>query len=169
MLNDRPVNPREEGMKIRQANQEDALELSSLCRDVQRLHAEAHPELFKNPEREDFAEGYFSEVLVEPGITIYIAEEDGSAVGYVFCRFIERPENPFNFAVCRLSVDQISVRPAAQGGGIGAALMGQARNLAKELGVEKIQLDSWDFNSPAHGFFESLGFRKFNFRFWQDV
>ncbi len=65
-----------------------------------------------------------------------------------------------------LLIDQISVRPAARGKGVGAALMGQAETLAKNLDVKRIQLDSWDFNLNAHAFFEHLGFQKFNFRFW---
>jgi len=37
---------------------------------------------------------------------------------------------------------------------------------AKELAVQRIQRDSWDFNTDAYAFFERLGFQKFNFRFW---
>jgi GNAT superfamily N-acetyltransferase len=66
-----------------------------------------------------------------------------------------------------LLVDQISVRPTAQGQGIGAALMQQADLLAVELNVQRILLDSWGFNTKAHKFFESQGFAKFNFRFWK--
>jgi len=40
---------------------------------------------------------------------------------------------------------------------------------ARELGVSKIQLDSWNFNTKAHIFFEGLGFEKYNYRFWRDL
>ena len=66
-----------------------------------------------------------------------------------------------------LLIDQISVRPEARGKGIGTALMKQAEILASTLDVERIVLDSWDFNSGAHAFFESRGFRKSTFRFWK--
>ena len=67
-----------------------------------------------------------------------------------------------------LLVDQISVRLAEQGKGIGQALLDQAEVLAKELTVSRIQLDSWGFNTQARAFFEKMGFEKFNHRFWRN-
>ena len=82
---------------------------------------------------------------------------------------IEREETPFTYPNRFLHIDQISVRPDAQGGGAGTALMDQIEKLARELGASKIQLDSWNFNTKAHAFFEALGFEKFNYRFWQNL
>jgi GNAT superfamily N-acetyltransferase len=88
-------------------------------------------------------------------------------VGCIICKLIERLESPFTFAARTLLIDQISVHPSTRGKGVGAALMKQADALAKELNVQRIQLDSWGFNLNAHAFFEHLGFQKFNFRFWK--
>jgi len=156
-------------MNIRKSTSADSLLLSSLCMDVQRLHAEHHPDIFKMPQSHDFAAAFFEELLADPTVTIFIAEEAGESVGYVLCKLIERPENPFTFAARTLLVDQISVNPAARGRGVGAALMRQAELLAKELVVQRIQLHSWDFNINAHAFFEKLGFQKFGFRFGRQL
>jgi len=109
------------------------------------------------------------ELLADPAVSIFIAEENREAIGYIFCKLIERPENPFTFAMRSLLVEHISVRPAARGKGVGTALMKQAEMLAKALAVQRIQLDSWDFNADAHSCFERLGFQRFNFRFWRPV
>src|SRR6266540_136375 len=154
---------------IRPATSTDALILSSLCMDVQRLHAEHHPDVFKMPQQEDFAASFFDQMLADPTMFTYLAEENGQSLGYVFCKLVERPENPFTLANRFLHIDQISVRPAAQRDGVGSALIAQVESLAKELGITKIQLDSWDFNTQAHAFFERLGFQKFNYPFWRDV
>lgn len=154
-------------MNTRPATSLDALALSRLTMDVQRLHAKNHPSIFKVPESEDFAVSFFEEMLADPKVTIFIAENDGKAVGCIVCKLIERPENPFTFAARTLLIDQISVRPEAQGKGAGRALMEQAELLAQELNVARIHLDSWDFNLGAHSFFERMGYRKFNFRFWK--
>jgi GNAT superfamily N-acetyltransferase len=156
-------------MNIRLATSLDSLELSSLCMDVQRLHAEYHPKFFKMPQSEDFAISFFDTLLADVSVRIYIAEENGEDLGYVVCKSMERTENPFTFGMRYLMIDQISVRPQVQGRGVGKALMEQAEALAKELGVQKILLDSWDFNKNAHTFFESMGFAKFNHRFWKDL
>ena len=154
-------------MKIRKATATDSLALSRLTRDVQTLHAQHYPTVFRMPDSDEFALSFFEEMLVDQAVTIFIAEENGEAAGCMLCKLVERPENPFTFAAGVLLIDQISVRPAAQGQGIGAALIQQADKLASELQVQRILLDSWDFNIKAHGFFESQGFQKFNFRFWK--
>ena len=156
-------------MKIRKAMATDSLLLSSLCVDVQRLHAENHPEIFKMSHNNDFAVDFFDEMLANTATTIFIAESDDEPLGYILCKLIERPENTFTFAMSYLLVDQVSVRPAEHGKGVGAALLNQAEILAKELNVSRIQLDSWGFNTEAHGFFEKMGFEKFNHRFWRNL
>ncbi len=154
-------------MNIRLAAPSDSSLLSNLTVDVQSLHAEHYPNVFKMPESDDFARSFFEEMLADLSVSIFIAEDDEKPVGCILCRLIERPENPFTFAARTLLIDQISVHPSAGGKGVGAALMQQAESLAKELNVQRIQLDSWGFNLNAHGFFEHLGFEKFNFRFWK--
>jgi len=156
-------------MKIRQAVALDNLILSSLCVDVQSLHVKHHPDFFKTPTSDDFAASFFDEMLADPAVSIFIAEENGQALGYVLCKLIERLENPFTFAMRYLLVDQISVRPAAQGKGVGKTLIKRAVVLALDLNVQRIQLDSWGFNVEAHAFFEKMGFEKFNHRFWKNL
>jgi ribosomal protein S18 acetylase RimI-like enzyme len=156
-------------MNIRPATSADALSLSSLSMDVQTLHAKQHPDIFKVPKSEDFAMSFFEEMLTDPFVRIFIAEQGGEALGYILCRLVERPETPFTFAARLLHIDQISVRPAVQGRGVGAALMFRAEAVATDWGAERIQLDSWDFNTSAHAFFEHLGFQKFHYRFWRHL
>jgi ribosomal protein S18 acetylase RimI-like enzyme len=154
-------------MEIRSATLKDSMTLSALCRDVQSLHAERHPQVFKMPQSDDFAVEFFDEILATPEFTAYIAEEAGYSLGYILCRTVDRPENAFTHRMRFLLVDQISVRPNAQRKGIGTALLRQVEDLARELGLAKLQLDSWDFNLEAHACFEKFGFEKFNYRFWK--
>jgi GNAT superfamily N-acetyltransferase len=156
-------------MKIRQATSTDSLLISSLCVDVQSLHAKHYPGFFKTPQSDNFAIAFFDGILADPTTSIFIAEENGHALGYILCKLIERLENPFTFAMRYLLVDQISVRPAAQDKGVGKMLIQRAVVLALELNLQRIQLDSWGFNIEAHAFFEKLGFEKFNHRFWKDL
>ena len=156
-------------MNIRRAVPRDNVLLSSLSVDVQRLHAKNHPDIFKMPQNDDFAVTFFDEMLIDPLTRIFIAEEDGNALGCLLCKLVERVENPFTVAMRYLLVDQISVRPEAQRRGVGKALIEQAEILAKELNVSRIQLDSWAFNTSAHTFFEKMGFEKFNHRFWRKL
>jgi GNAT superfamily N-acetyltransferase len=136
---------------------------------VQRLHVENHPDIFKMPQNDDFAVSFFDERLVDPKTRIFIAEENGTALGCVVCKLVEREENPFTVAMRYLLVDQISVQPETQGKGVGKALIEQVEALAREWNVSRVQLDSWGFNTNAHAFFEKMGFEKFNYRFWHNL
>lgn len=159
----------EENMHISQATLDDNLLLSELCASVQQLHAEHHPKMFKPPQRVDFAAAFFAEILVDPAATIYIAKNDGQALGYVFCRLIEQPENVFTYANRFLMIDQIAVRAKTRRQGVGTQLLEQAQIRAQQLGLSKMQLNSWDFNLEAHACFEKFGFVKFNYRFWKMI
>jgi GNAT superfamily N-acetyltransferase len=156
-------------MNIRQATLADSLLLSSLSMDVQSLHVEHHPDIFREPQSEDFAKSFFDDALGDAATTIFIAESEGEALGYTLCNLVERQENPFTFATRFLMIDQISVRPAARGQGVGTELIQRVEELARELGIQKIQLGSWDFNFDAHRFFERNGFTKFHYRFWRNL
>jgi len=154
-------------MNVRRAVPNDSRKLSSLSMDVQSLHAAHHPDIFKMPTTDDFAVTFFDEALADSTVSIFIAEEEETPCGYVLCRIVERPENTFTYAMRYLLVDQISVRPGVQRRGAGRALLKQVDLLARELNIQRIQLDSWGFNLKAHTFFESAGFQKFMFRFWR--
>ena len=154
-------------MNIRKAALVDSLLLSSLCMDVQQLHADHHPEYFKVPKSADFSEAFFGEMLEKETTFIYIAEDDGDVLGYVFCNLVDRPENPFTYARHYLMIEQISVRPKAQGRGVGQALMLQVETTARELGVAWVELGTWDFNTNAHGFFERMGYRQRHLEYWK--
>ena len=153
-------------MNIRQAQKEDTHLLSHLNASVQKLHAEEYPELFKYPERDDFALSFFEMFLDDPEITIYLAE-DPHPVGYIVCRVVHRDETPFMFAQSYLYIDQIGVEPEFQGREIGVALMSRAAQLADQENLTKISLDSWAFNRKAHAFFQSQGFEIYNVRMWK--
>ena len=156
-------------MDIRKASLNDSLLLSALCMDVQQLHAQSHPALFKTPQSPEFAVSFFEKLFLEDSIYIYIAEENGQALGYIFFKEVKRDENPFLFARHYLLIDQISVRPEAQGQGVGKALIEQVEVIARELGIPRIQLGSWDFNTSAHGFFQRMGYEKRYFEFWKAI
>lgn len=156
-------------MKIRRATQDDSRIISTLNVDVQRIHAEAYPHIFKAPESDTFALQYISDRLSDPHNYFFIGEVEGEDIGYVFSRLIDRPENPFMHAWRYIYIDQISIKPRFQGMGYGGLLMERVRDLAKENDIDTIALDTWAFNEGAQSFFNHEGFVTFNLRMWQST
>lgn len=153
-------------MVIRLAEKTDVRLLSRLNVHVQRLHAEAYPDIFKSPEEDGFAISFFEMFLENPNGYVFIAEEP-EPVGYLVCRVVHSEENPFKVAHSFLYIDQISVEPEYQRSGIGRALLARAAQLAEEHELVSISLDSWAFNQEAHAFFHSQGYEISNVRMWK--
>jgi GNAT superfamily N-acetyltransferase len=152
--------------KIRQAGSQDVETLSRLCAEVQQMHAEAYPEIFKEVERPDFAVSFFYQMLANPDHYFFLAEGE-LTLGYVFVQMVSREGGLFTYPRLALHIDQIGVTRQSRGKGVGAALLARVSELADELGAEMITLDSWEFNTDAHAFFRSQGFELSVLRMWK--
>jgi ribosomal protein S18 acetylase RimI-like enzyme len=150
-------------MQIRKASRGDLETLSRLNVHVQQLHAEAHPDLFKMPTGDDFAVSFFTSLIDDSNIFIYLAEE-AAPIGYIVLRVMRRSENAFMHPWHFVYIDQICVEPDYQGKGIGKALIEEAEKLAVLMDLDFVGLDSWDFNTEAHEFFYTQGYETFNLR-----
>ena len=156
-------------MEIRKANPDDIPTLSRLNVAVQRLHAEGQPDFFKMPEDENFAIPFFEMIMTNENTHIFILEDEGEALGYIVMRVIRREENPFMYARQQLYIDQITVESEQQGKGYGAALLEKSMALAEKLGLNRVVLDTWHFNTSAHRFFEKQGFETFELMMWKSL
>lgn len=146
---------------IRRARDDDVALLRELNREVQALHAAAEPRQFK-PVVADLAP--FAAMVSDPEAYLFIAEVAGEPAGYCYNKVLRRPDNPFTYAATVVYVDQIAVRSGYWRHGVGAALIGRARELAAELGADRVALDVWAFNERAQGFFAAQGFAPYNQR-----
>ena len=156
-------------MEIRKASALDALVLSRMNLHVQQMHAEAYPDLFKMPQSDDFAVPFFTSMMHDPEVHIFIAEESELPMGYIVLRIVKREEHAFMRSRRQVYIDQIGVQPEHQGKGVGTALMAHAEKLAQEEGMDFVALDSWDFNKEAHQFFFSRGYQTYKLQMWKKV
>jgi GNAT superfamily N-acetyltransferase len=121
---------------------------------VPALHAAAHPDLFKR------------DVVLRPAgspsssrgrASLWLAYDCDRAVGYLYTEHKHRAETRFQHA----PPSSTSITSRARGG-IGTALLQHARDLTRDLGVRRIELDVSSFNADARRLFASAGFRVFN-------
>ncbi|MFW5703769.1 MAG: N-acetyltransferase family protein [Patescibacteria group bacterium] len=84
----------------------------------------------------------------------FIAETDGTAVGYVALA-----EKDFGYRKVRmLEIENMGVRPEYRGKGIGTVLMQKVREYAREHGYERVYVSAYWKNTSARSFYESCGF-----------
>jgi ribosomal protein S18 acetylase RimI-like enzyme len=89
-------------------------------------------------------------VTVDEGVAL-IAEEDGRAVGFVFCVLGSHGRRTAH-------VTDIYVRPEARGRGIGRALLAELVEPARGAGLGHVSLEVLIRNTDARRLYERLGF-----------
>jgi N-acetylglutamate synthase-like GNAT family acetyltransferase len=103
---------------------------------------------------ETFAKG-FAAVLAEPSQSVWVAEEGGAIVGML--ALSAKPQ--VRLAAKVLTIDEIVVREASRGRGVGATLMAVAKREAVREGARRLELHTQRAReSYARGFYEKQGF-----------
>jgi ribosomal protein S18 acetylase RimI-like enzyme len=152
---------------IRRAVSGDEPVLAELNGFIQELHVRNNPAYFKPTVREDVV-AWFQGLLQKPNAWVWIAEEDGVAVGYVSALQRERAESPFSHARRWLEIDHIGVHPEQRRRGLCRALVEVVLEAADDQGLRDVELSSWVFNSGAHEAFRRLGFQPKVVRFGRE-
>jgi GNAT superfamily N-acetyltransferase len=101
-----------------------------------------------------------------PDYTLYVAELDGEIVG-TFALLIM--DNLGHLGAPSAVVEDVMVAPAAQGRGIGQAMMAFARQKGMEKRCYKLVLSSNAKRERAHRFYEQLGYERYGYCFRLDL
>jgi ribosomal protein S18 acetylase RimI-like enzyme len=101
-----------------------------------------------------------------PDYTLYVAELGGEIVG-TFALLIM--DNLGHLGARSAIVEDVMVAPAAQGRGIGQAMMAFARRKGTEKHCYKLVLSSNAKRERAHEFYERLGYERYGYCFRLDL
>jgi len=153
--------------QTRNANTDDLDQLSDYIVWGQRFKVEAYPDLFATVDK-DAAKSFLLKCLDSKTSYIRVAERQSTIVGFSFLEIYEQGGSfirlPRRFAYLEL----IAVDPQHQRSGIGSALLADAREIAKSLGIHRIELDVIGFNEGARHFYSSQGFSELGYRMYSE-
>jgi len=149
---------------IRPAGPEDFGAVARLNAEVQQLHAEGLPHLFKPASENTFTRAVYEDILAQPRNRVYVAFEGTEPVGYVYAELLDRPETWFRYAHRVAYIHHVSVSHGHRRRGYGERLVREVVALARSHGIGRLELDAWWFNDAARGFFKRLGFSELNLR-----
>ena len=147
-------------MLVRFAKEEDLEQVNRLRGQVSDLHSAGRPDIFQphfTQEMRDFLYTYWE----EPEYEIVVCELDGEIVGMAILRYINKPENPSKLAQERLDIDEFGVDEAHHRMGIATQMIEFIKDYAREKGLNKIELNMWEFNTGALAFYEAVGFETY--------
>ena len=143
---------------VRLATLDDAEAIAHHTSNVQRLHSEALPDIFKPESAELFPPQKLATLIQDPNGIVAVAEIQGKIVGHICGAVVNRTENAFHQPDTYIYIQQIGVDDAARRQGAGTALVAFIRDRARSLGLTTMQVDHWAFNTRARDFFEACGF-----------
>src|SRR5215213_4305958 len=143
---------------VRLATMDDAEAIARQTFDVQRLHADALPDVFKQPSAALFPPQKLAALMEDPNSVVAVAEIGGRVIGHIYASVANRPETEFNQALTYMYIHQIAVGENAQRAGAGTALIRFVETRARDLGLTAVQADHLAFNGRARAFFEACGF-----------
>lgn len=147
-------------MKVRFAKEEELDQVNILRKQVNDLHVEGKPEVFKpgfSKELRDF----IYDIWADPEQEIVVADIDGIICGFAVLHHLNRPENPFMKERDFLDIDEFCVDKEHGRKGVASEMISFIKNYAKEKGFHRIELNMWEFNQDALAFYEASGFETY--------
>lgn len=143
-------------MDIRRAEKKDLDGIRRLLYQVNQLHADGRPDLFKDGGIK-YTDREILEIIADDRRPVYVFAPGDRVLGYVFCVFEETKETASLQPVRTLYIDDLCVDETARGQRIGQQLYDRAVRLARDSGCARVTLHAWNFNEKAFGFYEKLG------------
>ncbi|MBP5607073.1 MAG: GNAT family N-acetyltransferase [Lachnospiraceae bacterium] len=141
---------------VRFANEEDIPAIMELLKQVNRVHYEGRPDLFKLTTK--YSPEELRKILTDENTPVFVcADEDGKVLGHGFC-VMQRPENTRLLTdILTLYIDDICVDEAARGRHVGKAIYEHILSYAGQKNCYNVTLNVWNCNPGAMRFYESLG------------
>ena len=141
---------------VRRAEERDIPAILDLLVQVDMVHHNGRPDLFKGPATKYNAEEL--KAILENGETpVFVCTDDQDRVlGHGFC-VMQHEGGQLMEEHTTLYIDDICVDEAARGRGVGRALYEHILSFAREKGAYNVTLNVWSCNPGAMAFYEKLG------------
>ena len=148
-------------MIVRRAEARDIPAILRLLVQVNMVHHNGRPDLFKGPTTK-YDEAELRDMLADDAAPVFVCEDgDGRVLGHGFCVFQQHTGSRLLTDVRTLYVDDICVDEAARGQGVGRALYDHIAGFARRSGCYNVTLNVWSCNPGAMRFYEKLGLKPY--------
>ena len=151
-------------LRIRKAREHDYEAICELCEQVDRLHRQRLPHLFRKPDGPVREREYFQELLEDASMAMFVCEAGEALVGLVSVKVLHSVDMALLAPRRYAEVDNLVVDDAHRRRGIGGALMTQAEEWAIKKGATSLELTVFEFNYPAYAMYDSLGYEVISHR-----
>lgn len=143
-------------MLIRRAEEKDIEQLNRLLFQVQKVHSDGRPDLFR-PGAKKYTDGELVKIIRDDQRPVYVAVEGEQMFGYAFCVYETTEGSASQTDRKMLYIDDLCVDEACRGQRIGTRLYRHVLDTARNNGCFHVTLNVWRLNEPAMKFYEKCG------------
>ena len=141
---------------VRPAAERDIPAIMTLLVQVNMVHHNGRPDLFKGPTTK-YTEAELQAILSDDATPVFVCvDESDRVLGHGFC-VMQHSGGQLMEEHDTLYIDDICVDESARGLGMGRALYEHILAHARERGCYNVTLNVWSCNSGAMIFYEKLG------------
>ena len=142
---------------IRKARPKDCNEVIKLLKQISQLHHTGRPDIFK-PSVCKYNNDDLIFKFTDPEQYIIVAtDEKDHVLGYALSYFEIKHDNRLLVDRKILYLDDLCVDDGYRGMNIGSQLFNATLLYAKETGCDSLELNVWEFNTPAIKFYKKHG------------
>jgi len=142
---------------VRPAKRQDIPAILELLVQVDMVHHNGRPDLFKGPTTK-YDAAQLETILEDETTPVFVCvDETGRVLGHAFCIHKQILGDRVLTDVKTLYIDDICVDEAARGKGVGKALYRHVLEYARSMDCYNVTLNVWSCNPGAVKFYESLG------------
>lgn len=146
-------------MEIRRACNADIPDVDRLLFQVNQLHHEGRPDLFKSGGRK-YTDDQLKTIFADDNRPVFVAaDEQDHVLGYAFCMFQQHVGDNILTDVKSLYIDDLCVDEQCRGQHIGRALYNHVVAFARASGCYNVTLNVWSCNTSAQAFYEKCGLK----------
>lgn len=147
-------------MVIRFAKENKLIRVNELRKQVNDLHVEGKSEVFKAGFNKELQDHVYT-IWKDPEQKIIVAESEGMICGFAVLHHIHKPETPFMQERDFMDIDEFCVDKKYRRQGIASEMIAFIKAYTKEQGINRMELNMWEFNEDALAFYEAVGFKTY--------
>ena len=146
-------------MQVRRAQEKDMERIDALLMQVERIHHEGRPDLFRVG-RKKYTDEELRKLIHDDSRPILVAADEKDAVmGYAFCIFQQYQNHNIMTDIKTLYIDDLCVDETIRGRHIGRTLYDSVLEFARQNGCYNVTLNVWSCNESAMKFYEACGLK----------
>ena len=146
-------------INIRQATLDDYNVVCAVYDEIDTMHRDQLPHIFRKPDGPAREKDYFSGLINDETVGFFVAEAEGEIVGFGHVAMVKNHDFPILVPREYAVVDCIAIKAGFQHHGIGKALMLEMQARAEVNGASAIELNVYEFNQSAIAFYAGLGYQ----------